>query len=196
VTRGAAATGREVRTDAFRAACAQFTTGVTVVTASTPEGDFGVTVNSFTSLSLEPPQVIVCLARTSNTWAAIQEAGVFAVNVLAADQVALARLFATKRPDKFDPARGDSDGTEPPEVRTRRGTVGAPLLEGVLATLECRLADAFPSGTHTIIVGRVVHLDHDPAKGPALFFRSRLYGGFEDAATPGAATRIPTHRDQ
>jgi flavin reductase (DIM6/NTAB) family NADH-FMN oxidoreductase RutF len=196
VTRGAAATGTEAPTDAFRAACAQFATGVTVVTTSTPEGDFGVTVNSFTSLSLEPPQVIVCLARTSNTWEGIERAGVFAVNVLAADQLSLARLFATKRPDKFSPAQAGTDGGRPPEVRIHQGTVGAPLLDGALATLECRLVEAFPSGTHTIIVGRVVRVDHDPARGPALFFRSRLYGGFEDAVAPGASERRPTHRDQ
>jgi 3-hydroxy-9,10-secoandrosta-1,3,5(10)-triene-9,17-dione monooxygenase reductase component len=160
---------------AFRAACAQFATGVVVVTTSTPAGDFGATVNAFTALTLEPPQVLLCLARTSTTWTAIEEAGVFAVNVLAADQVALARLFATKQPDKF--ARTP--------VTASRGAAGAPLIEGALCTLECTLAETFEKDTHVVLIGRVAGLRHDPAKAPALFFRSQLYEGFAAAATPG-----------
>jgi 3-hydroxy-9,10-secoandrosta-1,3,5(10)-triene-9,17-dione monooxygenase reductase component len=180
VTRGAPATGAEVSADTFRAACAQFATGVTVVTTATPEGDFGVTVNAFTSLTLEPPQVVVCLARTSNTWGAIERARVFAVNVLAADQVAVGLLFATKHPDKFGVARAAS----------HRGVAGVPLLDGALATLECRLADAIPRDTHVMLVGQVVNVRHNPAKDPALFFRSGLYEGFT-----AAARRTPTPRD-
>lgn len=182
MTRGATVTGSEVLPDAFRSACAQFATGVTVVTTATPEGDFGVTVNAFTSLTLEPPQVIVCLAHSSNTWAAIKRSGVFAVNVLAADQVALARLFATKHPDKFG------------HLHVDRGAVGAPLLHGALATLECRLVDAIPSTTHALLIGQVVHVGHNQAKDPALFFRSRLYGGFEAAAT--SAANLPGSGDE
>jgi flavin reductase (DIM6/NTAB) family NADH-FMN oxidoreductase RutF len=153
-----------VHADAFRAACAQFATGVSVVTTSTPEGDFGVTVNAFTSLTLEPPQVLVCLAGTSKTWLAIRRARVFAVNVLAADQVALARLFATKHPDKFGLTR----------ATVRRGVANVPLLDGALSTLECRLVDAIARDTHIVLIGRVVRVEHDPAKEPALFFRRRL----------------------
>lgn len=159
--------------DAFRAACAQFATGVSVVTTSTPAGDFGITVNAFTALTLEPPQVIVCLAHTSNTWRAIREVGVFAVNVLAADQVPLARLFATKHPDKFGLMR----------ATTRRGVLGVPLLDGTLSGLECRLVDAIARDTHVVLIGQVVRVRHGPPKAPALFFRSRLYEGFAAAAT-------------
>jgi flavin reductase (DIM6/NTAB) family NADH-FMN oxidoreductase RutF len=171
----AAGVGTGVRADAFRAACAQFATGVSVVMTSTPEGDFGVTVNAFASLTLEPPQVIVCLARTSRTWPAIRQARVFAVNVLAADQVALARLFATKQPDKVRlmPATA------------RRGALGVPLLDGALSKLECRLVDAISRDTHVVLIGQVVRVEHDPAKEPALFFRRRLYEGFAAAASPG-----------
>jgi flavin reductase (DIM6/NTAB) family NADH-FMN oxidoreductase RutF len=171
MTDGLVAAGTGVDGDAFRAACAQFATGVSVVTTSTPAGDFGVTVTAFTSLTLDPPQVIVCLARTSNTWAAIRAARVFAVNVLAADQIALARLFATKHPDKFGRMRATA----------RRGAVGAPVLDGALSTLECRLVDAIATGTHMVLVGQVVHVEHDPTKAPALFFRSHLYEGFAEA---------------
>jgi len=170
------ATGAGVHAEAFRAACAQFATGVSVVTTSTPDADFGVTVNAFTALTLEPPQVIVCLAHTSNTWRAIRKARVFAVNVLSADQVPLARLFATKHPDKFRLVR----------ATVRRGVGGVPLFDGALSNLECRLVDTIARGTHVVLIGQVVGVRHDPApKAPALFFRSHLYEGFVAAATVG-----------
>jgi len=159
VNEGTVAASLAGRAEAFRAVCAQFATGVVVVTTSTSAGDFGATVNAFTTLSLEPPQVLVCLARTSSTWAAIEEAGAFAVNVLAADQVALARLFATKQPDKFTRA----------QVTARPGVVGAPVIEGALCTLECTLAEAFIRNTHVVLIGQVSRWRHDPAKAPALF---------------------------
>jgi 3-hydroxy-9,10-secoandrosta-1,3,5(10)-triene-9,17-dione monooxygenase reductase component len=165
--------GADVRADAFRAACAQFATGVSVVMTSTPDGDFGVTVNAFTSLSLEPPQVIVCPAGTSNTWRAIRQVRIFAVNVLAADQVPLARLFATKHPDKFGLM----------QATARRGGLGVPLLDGALSKIECRMVDAIARDTHVVLIGQVVRVEHDPAKAPALFFRSHLYEGFAAAAT-------------
>ena len=168
---GSIAAGATVQPDAFRAACAQFATGVSVVMTSTSDGDFGVTVTAFTSLTLAPPQVIVCLAHTSNTWAAIRQARVFAVNVLAADQIELARLFATKQPDKVRliPAMA------------HRGVGGVPLLDGALSTLECRLVDAIGQSTHVVLIGQVVRVEHDPNKTPALYFRSHLYEGFAAA---------------
>lgn len=180
------AAGADHRTDAFRAACAQFATGVVVVTTSTSEGDFGVTVSAFTSLTVEPPQVIVCLARSSNTWLAIREARVFAVNVLAADQVALARMFATKQRDKFGLI----------QAATHEGTVGVPVLDGALSTLECRVAETVASGTHVVLIGRVVHVRHESTGAPALYFRSHLHEGFEAAAAPDAEEPGSAPRDQ
>lgn len=86
---------------AFRAVCGTFATGVTVVTADSPDRPQDGTVNSSTSLSADPPPVIVCLARTSRTWQAVEASGAFAVNILAADQRQVARLFASRasRPD-------------------------------------------------------------------------------------------------
>ncbi|MQA87113.1 MAG: flavin reductase [Streptosporangiales bacterium] len=150
----------------FRSACAQFATGVVVVTASAAgAGDCGLTVNSFTSLSLDPPQVIVCLAETSNTWRAIRRAGCFAVNVLSGNGTGLARHFASKHPDKMAGVTFD------------RGVVGAPLLRDVLSVFECRLVDVMAGGTHVIVVGRVVAARYDEGKEPLLFFRSRMYEG-------------------
>lgn len=165
----AAAASTDSDPDAFRVACSQFPSGVVVVTTSTPEGDYGGTVSSFTSLTLDPPQVIVCLARSSTTWAAIRQARVFAVNVLASDQVVLARLFASKDPDKLS------------GVQSHSGTVGAPVLDGALSAFECRLADAIPQETHMMLVGRVEQVRHDPSKEPVVYFRSHMYEGFRDA---------------
>lgn len=151
---------------AFRAACAQFATGVVVVTASTAgDGDCGLTVNSFTSLSLDPPQVIVCLAETSNTWRAVHGSGRFAVNVLSDDGTGLARHFASKRPHKMAGVAFD------------RGVTGAPILRDVLSVFECELVDTVNGGTHVIVVGRVIAVCHDERKEPLLFFRSRMYEG-------------------
>lgn len=151
---------------AFRSACAQFATGVVVVTATAADdGDCGLTVNSFTSLSLDPPKVVVCLAETSNTWQAIRRAGSFAVNVLSVEGTDLARHFASKQPDKMA------------GVAFHRGLVGAPILRDVLSVFECRLVDTVTAGTHVIVVGRVVAARYDEGKQPLLFFRSRMYEG-------------------
>ena len=149
----------------FRAACSQFPTGVAVVTASSGSQLFGATVNAFASLTVEPPQVLVCLAESSNTWSAIARSGAFAVNLLAADQVALADLFASKDPDKL--AR----------VSHERGAVGAPLLSDTVATFECMLVTTAPSATHRVLVGRVMAFASDPSRDPLMFFRSRLLQG-------------------
>ena len=157
-----------------RAACAQFATGVVAVTATADGLAFGGTVNSFTSLSLEPPQVIVCLARTSTTWSAIERSRAFAVNVLAAEQLDVARLLASKDPAKMT------------RIATRPGTRGLPLIEGALSVFECTLAEAIPSGTHVVLIGRVVRVRSEGAGAPALFFRSRLVAGM-----PGAELEAP-----
>ncbi|MFF0451353.1 flavin reductase family protein [Streptomyces sp. NPDC004609] len=150
--------------DTFRTACAQFPTGVVVVTTADGGQLYGSTVNAFTSLTLEPPQVLVCLAATSRTRSAIERSGVFAVNVLAADQAATARLFASKDPDKF--ARTDH----------RTGAVGAPLLTGTVARFECRLAGTQRNHSHWMLIGRVVALAADPGRDALLFVRGRLTG--------------------
>jgi 3-hydroxy-9,10-secoandrosta-1,3,5(10)-triene-9,17-dione monooxygenase reductase component len=161
--------------DAFRTACAQFATGVVAVTATADGLAFGGTVNSFTSLSLDPPQVIVCLARTSTTWSAIERSRAFAVNVLAAEQLELARLLASKDPGKMT------------RIGTRPGVQGLPLIEGALSSFECTLAQAIPSGTHVVVIGRVLRACSEGAGAPAMFFRSQLVAGMP--ADPAAAQR-------
>lgn len=148
--------------DTFRSACAQFPTGVVVVTTAAEGKLYGSTVNAFTSLTLEPPQVLVCLAATSRTWSAIERSGVFAVNVLASDQAATAKLFASKDPDKFA------------HVEHSAGAVGAPLLEGTVARFECELAGTVRNNSHWMLIGRVVSLASDPSRDSLLFVRGRL----------------------
>lgn len=150
--------------EAFRSACAQFPTGVVVVTTALDGTPYGSTVNAFTSLTLHPPQVLVCLAATSRTWTAIERSGVFAVNVLASGQAATARLFASKDSDKFD------------HVDHVPGALGAPLLAGTTARFECRLAGTTRNNSHWMLIGRVVSLSSEPEREPLLFLHGRLAG--------------------
>jgi flavin reductase (DIM6/NTAB) family NADH-FMN oxidoreductase RutF len=130
-----------------------------VVTASGPRGPAGMTTNAFTSLSLDPPLVLVCFERGSRTLPVVRETGRFAVNVLRAGQEELARVFASKRvaAEKF-------------ESVTHTVEHGVPVLDGALAWLVCDLEALHPGGDHEIGVGAVTALGHDAAGSPLLFF--------------------------
>jgi flavin reductase (DIM6/NTAB) family NADH-FMN oxidoreductase RutF len=151
-------------TDAeFRDAMGHFATGVTVVTSIDDDGKpVGTTANAVTSLSLDPPLVIVCFDLGSLTLRAIRGHGAFAVNVLAAPQQHLSRNFARRG------LAAAWDG-----VQHRRGPTGSsPRLEDVLAALECTVEHALPGGDHEIIVGRVRHAETSAnPNGPLVFFR-------------------------
>ncbi len=127
----------------FRQVMSRFASGVTVVTTSHAGELSGLTVSSFTSLSLEPRLALVCLDGRTRIHAAIAAAQVFAINILASDQEALSRHFA-------GPQKHDWSATA-----HTLGLHGTPLLDGALATLECRLANTFPGGDHTIVVGEI-----------------------------------------
>jgi flavin reductase (DIM6/NTAB) family NADH-FMN oxidoreductase RutF len=146
----------------FRHAMGHFATGVTVVTSVDADGDpVGTTANAVTSLSLDPPLVLVCFDQASLTLEAIRTHGAFAVNVLAAPQEHLSANFARRG------LAAAWDG-----VRHRRGLTGSPRLDDVLATLECTVEHSIPGGDHEIIVGRVRHVETSPcAVAPLLFFR-------------------------
>jgi len=142
---------------ALRAAMGHFATGVTVVTVAGRELT-GSTVNAITSVSLDPPLLLVCLRDDSRTLACLLETGRFGVNVLHEDQGALAQRFA-KRGTGFEEV-GFSDGAN----------TGAPLLHGALATLECAVHDVADGGDHRIVVGRVLAVDHPEDHAPPLIF--------------------------
>ncbi len=131
--------------DQFREALSRWATGVTIVTARSGDTIHGMTVSAFSEVSLDPPLVLVCADKSSNTHPVIAEGGVFAVNVLAADQEALSDKFASKK-DEFRRFEG---------LEYTSGVTGAPLLAGTVATLDCRVAAAHDAGDHVIYVGRV-----------------------------------------
>lgn len=145
---------------AFRDTVGAFATGVTVVTATGPGGPAGLTTNAFSSLSLDPPLVLVCFDNASRTLPVVREAGRFAVNVLRAGQEDVAAVFASKRvaADKFAQV-------------THAEAHGLPVLDGALAWLACELRELVEGGDHTIGVGAVTALDADPDGDPLIFFR-------------------------
>ncbi|HET9762605.1 MAG TPA: flavin reductase family protein [Casimicrobiaceae bacterium] len=148
----------------FRDALAQFATGVTIITAPAPHGFVGFTANSFNSVSLDPPLVIWSLSRHSRSLAAFEGAEHYAVNVLAADQVALARRFSRPHLDRFA------------GVAFTLGAHGAPLIEGCAAWLACRHHALHPAGDHMLFIGEVVAAAHRRA-APLLWHGARYRPG-------------------
>ena len=138
-------TAADITEAEFRHAIGHFATGVTVVTSLGPAGEpVGTTANAVSSLSLDPPLVLVCFDRASMTLAAVRTHGAFVVNVLAAPQQHLSANFACRG------LAAAWDG-----VRHRPGRTGSPRLHGVLAALECTVEHRLPGGDHEIVVGRV-----------------------------------------
>ncbi|MDA0637233.1 flavin reductase [Nonomuraea sp. MCN248] len=155
--------------ESFRAAMAQWPSGVVVVTTG-PEGAWhGMTASSFTSVSLDPPMVLVCLAHHTRTHRLITERGFFAVSVLGKDQVAIGRRFAGQEAvaDRF------AGGSWIP------AKTGAPVLADAVAWLDCRVAHAYPGGDHTIFVGEVAEAATPRRVAPVLF-HSRAWGQLAD----------------
>ena len=138
----------EIDKEAFREAMGQLPTGVTVVTAMTARGRSGATASAVGSLSLDPMLVLVCLDRGSRTLRSVQEAGRFGVNVLAADQEAVARQFATKRDEA-----GKWDGIQS-SVRDE-----IPSLWGSVLWVACELQDVLMGGDHVILTGAVIDVE-------------------------------------
>lgn len=154
----------------FRRALGSFASGVTVVTAWSASGEpLGTTVSAFSSLSLQPPLVLVCLDRASRTLAAVRGSRRFAVNILAADQAELALRFS----------RGGADDRF---AQIELGPHPAPLLAGCAAVLECVLEHEAEGGDHLIVIGRVSGLQVDETKPPLIYARGRFLPGAPDTA--------------
>jgi len=164
---GSWGTGPSITSERFRAVLGHFASGVTVVTATSEGGPVGFTAQAFIALSLDPPLVVTTAQRTSQSWPRIESVGAFAVNVLAEGQETLARTFAVSGVDKFTGV-----GWEPAPV------TGAPLLEGALAWVECRLERTYDGGDHVIVAGRVLDLAVRGEGKPLLFYRGG-FGRFE-----------------
>lgn len=146
----------------MRDALAKFATGVTVVTAAAESGPLGITVNSFSAVSLDPPLVLFSLARSSNRTRAFERAEKFAVHILSSGQKDLCHRF-TREGDAFDPEA------------TRITPDGVPLLDGCLARFECRRHAVHDGGDHLIIVARVEAVRNRTAD-PLIYF-DRGIGG-------------------
>jgi flavin reductase (DIM6/NTAB) family NADH-FMN oxidoreductase RutF len=154
--------------DEFRRVLGHFATGVTVVT-TWDEGNqpTGLTASAVSSVSLDPPLVLVCVSNTAHSYAAFRPGGKFAVNVLSSEQEAVARRFASSSlagAAKFD------------GVPYHRGALGLPILTDALAELECSIVHAYPGGDHTIFVGQVEAADGrgDAGRDPLLYYRGRF----------------------
>ncbi len=144
-----------------------FGTGVTVITAMAPDGPIGFTCQTFASLSLDPPLVNFCPARTSTTWPRIRDIGRFTINILADDHSWLSDAFAqagAPGTDKFD------------GVDYTLSSGGSPVLEGVIAWVDCRLRAEHDGGDHTIVVADVLDLDATPDVMPLFYFRGDYLG--------------------
>jgi len=128
----------------FRNALGHFAAGVTVVTTVGPdEAPYGLTATAFTSVSLEPPLVLVCVDRKSETFPHFGTANIFAANFLARDQEEISRRFAVSGGDKFA------------AIAWHRGVLGTPILDGTIGHVECRICNAYEGGDHIIYVGQV-----------------------------------------
>lgn len=149
----------------FRQACAHFATGITVVTVERLPGQaYGMTANSFTSVSLDPFLVLICVDERSHLLPLLKEKATFGVSVLKADQQALSVYFA--QPDQ------SAEGAAKLGIRYRWAASNIPLLEDALAQMACRVVASHVAGDHTIFLGEVQSADLFPGE-PLLFFRSQ-----------------------
>jgi flavin reductase (DIM6/NTAB) family NADH-FMN oxidoreductase RutF len=147
----------------FRDALAQFATGVTVICARMADGRYtGFTANSFNSVSLDPPLIVWSLNLGATNLAAFEAADRYAINVLADDQIELARRFSRPHADRFA------------GVAYRIGAAGAPLIEGCVAWFECRHYARHRAGDHVLFIGEVETCER--RTGPALLFHQHRFG--------------------
>ena len=148
----------------FRLALGMFATGVTIVTARTVDGALvGLTANSFNSVSLNPPLVLWSLARAAASLPAFSTGSHYAINILSAQQKALAKQFAARDVDRFA------------NVEFEPGVSGAPLLVGAAATFECFNRSRYEEGDHVIFVGEVERCSHRAGAAPLLFHGGKFY---------------------
>jgi flavin reductase len=149
----------------FRNALGVFATGVTVITTQGIEHPFGMTANAFSSVSLDPPLVLVCVISGTTGAESIERNGVFAVNILGADHEPVSRYFSSKDrppgPDAFQ------------EIPHTIGVTGAPLLQGAAGFLDCRVHAAHEAGDHIIFIGEVMALGYETDVKPLLFHGGR-----------------------
>jgi 3-hydroxy-9,10-secoandrosta-1,3,5(10)-triene-9,17-dione monooxygenase reductase component len=151
----------------FRTVLGHFATGVTIITAMNGEEPVGVSANAFTSVSLDPPLILFCAAKSSSTFPKIQAAGKFTVNILNEHQEDVCRVFATKGADRFT------------RIGWRPSANGNPILHDTLAYVDCTIETVQEAGDHYVVIGRVAELGITSEDGPLLFYR----GGYAHLRT-------------
>jgi flavin reductase (DIM6/NTAB) family NADH-FMN oxidoreductase RutF len=158
--------GEGTRPDAalFRTVLGHFASGVVIVTGATADGPGGFTCQSFTSVSLDPPLVAIFPGKVSTSWPGIAESGAFCANVLTEEQEALCRAFAVSGGDKFN------------GVGWRTAATRSPVLNDVLAWIDCRIDAVHDAGDHYLVLGRVQEMGYANGR-PLLFYRGG-FGGF------------------
>lgn len=152
----------------FRNTLAQWASGVTVVTTTHNGLRYGMTASSFSSVSLEPPLILICVGKAAFTHDLILATGSFGVNILSATQLDLGMRFAEKHGDYIDRFS---------DLDIVAGSTGSPLLAGALAWMECQTAKAVDAGDHTIFVGEVI--DSQIYGGEPLLYVNRMWGTFK-----------------
>ncbi len=170
-----------IEKDFFRHVAGQFATGVTVVTAQCQGKPAGITVNAFSSVSLEPPLVLVCIDLISNTLPFIRESGAFAINILTNEQEHLSRCFATTSEERYENFCHASFHT---------AATGSPIIDDVLAFIDTRLVAEYPGGDHVIFLGEVMAMGtdgqiafaHEADEANATLIEDRYSGTEEDKA--------------
>ncbi len=148
----------------FRQVLSHLPTGVTVVAAYSPSGPIGMAANAVTAVSLNPPLILVCPSKASETWPGIRAAGRFCVSVMGAHHEDVSRRFAAKDVDRFE------------DVAWRERPSG-PAIDGAVAWIECAIEREHDAGDHTIAIARVEALEAVSGQAPLVFFRGR-YGTF------------------
>ena len=157
---------------ALRAAFGTFLTGVTVITTRDPDGTpRGMTANSFTSVSLDPPLLLICVGKTATSFPAFSACSSFAVNILHEDQIPLSTTFASKATDKFENVPHDTLHT------------GAPILRDCLTWFDCSVHQSMEAGDHVILIGRIQAFGTSPS--PPLGFCRGRYAEVKDPLPPG-----------
>ncbi|MGI5237993.1 flavin reductase family protein [Dactylosporangium sp. CA-139066] len=159
-----------IEANVLRRVCGLFVTGVAVITSGDGDQATGTTVNSFTSVSLEPPLVLFCLHLNSRLNATLESTGTFGVNLLTGQQEPVAWAFAGRTPAGFTPSY-------------RRCAEGVPVLADAMAYLACRIVNRFPGGDHVIVLGEVLEVGWPRRRDPLIFFQG-TFGVLEDEFPP------------
>jgi flavin reductase (DIM6/NTAB) family NADH-FMN oxidoreductase RutF len=146
----------------FRGIIGHFATGVTVITTAAGDQLHGMTANAVSSLSLHPVMVLICVDKTTYTHRVLDQGGVFTVNILGEQQEGVSRIFAKKGAPETGTLRGQA---------FHLGETGAPILDGCLAYVECRVVNVMEGGDHSIFLGEVVSEGVEEEMRPLLFYR-------------------------